>query len=127
MLVMKHLLLFCLFLIPGWVVVQAQNDSTVYIHGLPVSGDDTVQHFPKNDLPPNNNIVIIPENQLPSSLLKALNKDKRYSGWKAFPVYYNTSTEVYNVTVKNAADTTYYGFNSNGKPVTYGRNTIDDQ
>lgn len=109
------------------VNAYTQTDSaTVYRHGLPVSEDDTVQNFPQNDYYPKNVRMVIPDNHLPPKLHKSLQENPRYSGWEQLPVYYDKNTDIYTIRILENSDTTFIGLNRNGKPVSYGNNSIDD-
>jgi len=108
--------------------VVAQDDSaTQYIHGLPVTEDDTVHNFPANDLEPRNQAVVVPRDRLPGELLKTLNEKSEYKGWEKLPVVKNINTGIYTIRIVHKEDTTYLGMNENGQVVTYGRNSVDDQ
>lgn len=105
----------------------SQTDSaTVYRHGLPVSEDDTVQNFPQYDYYPKNIQVVIPDHHLPSKLHKTLHNNPRYKGWDQLPVYYNKNTDIYTIRILENSDTTFIGLNKNGKPVSYGNNSVED-
>lgn len=97
----------------------SQNDSTRYINGLPVSEDDTVQNFPIQDLEPKDQLVALPPNALPADLVKSLEKDELYAGWRDSTVYYDANTNLYFVHVKREGSVKIFGLNENGKPVTF--------
>jgi hypothetical protein len=105
---------------------KAQSDSIEYNHGVPVGNDDTVQHFPDNDIAPKTKLNVVKPGQLPSRLRKALETKSIYKGWNRFPVIFNETTRLYEVRVLQAGDTTVLGVNKDGDTVTYGKGTIDD-
>jgi len=108
--------------------LSAQGDSaTHYIHGLPVSEDDTVQNFPANDYAPANEVIVVPAGKLPENLLNALNEKSEFKGWERLPVLKEVNTGIYRVRILNKTDTTFFGLNENGKVVSYGKNSVDDQ
>lgn len=124
---MKQILITLIFFSAGVVQAQAQNDSTTqYIQGIPVTDDDTVQNFPREDVYPINKLIVIPDDQLPGKLRKALNKDSQYEGWNKMPVYFDKNTSLYIVQVGEGLDVKRYGFNKNGKPVTFSEYTKPD-
>jgi hypothetical protein len=108
--------------------VFAQSDSTtLFRQGLPVSDDDTVQHFPAKDFYPRTNIRSVRESDLPQKVVHTLNRKSIYEGWNRLPVYHDLNTDIFYVRVVHGSDTASYGLNRNGKAVSYGRKTIDDE
>jgi hypothetical protein len=106
----------------------AQGDSaTHYVHGLPVSEDDTVQNFPVNDYPPFNKVVTIPHQLLPEKILKSLRTKSEFKGWEQLPVLKEVNTGIYRIRIAHENDTTHFGLNENGKVVTYEINSDDEQ
>jgi hypothetical protein len=98
----------------------AQDDSTRYINGLPVSEDDTARQFLKNqDLTPKNRLSPVPVSQLPEKLLDALDTEEQYKGWRDTTVYFDSNTEIYTVPVKYAEGVKIFGMSKNGDPVTF--------
>lgn len=104
----------------------AQDDSTVYRHGLPVSDDDTVQNFPERDYSPRENVVVVPHSKLPKDLKDELNENAEFKGWQDMPVLFDHNTGRYIVRIKNDTTVTTIGVNKNGKPVTYGVGTQEE-
>lgn len=102
----------------------AQNDSTRYINGLPVSEDDTASQFLQTDLDPKNHLKIVPPDQLPSDILKTLDRDGLYDGWRDSTVYYDRNTSLFLVHIKSAQSVKIIGMNGKGKPVTFNEVTI---
>lgn len=97
----------------------SQSDSTRYINGLPVSEDDTVQNFLPHDAEPKNERVAVALAALPADLLRSLEKEGLYSGWKDTAVFYDRNTGLYLIHVKKGESLKIFGLNKNGKPVTY--------
>ncbi|MBT1702236.1 hypothetical protein [Chryseosolibacter indicus] len=106
--------------------VKAQSDSTAYVHGLPVSEDDTVAVFPQSDLGPQENIVAVPESQIPKKVKKALRKGDQYEGWQGSTVYYDKNTHLYLVEIKRGNASRIYGLDESGRPVTYDEVSKND-
>jgi hypothetical protein len=71
---MKISVLLLLLLVCGTRLLAQDDSATHYIHGLPVSEDDTVQNFPQEDRVPKSRIVVIPHAQLPEKILGTLEK-----------------------------------------------------
>jgi hypothetical protein len=107
--------------------VKGQQDSTVYLQGLPVSEDDTVQNFPHYDYFPKQDSEIIRYDLLPPKLQRQLKHNVNYKGWDQFPIYFNRHTDIYTIRIKEGGDTTVIGLNKNGKPVTFGENSREEQ
>jgi hypothetical protein len=122
---MKCLLiqLFCFMSVAAW----SQNDSTVYEQGIPVSDDDTVQNFPRQDFYPKKKIEVLSYNAVPDKIKKALNKNSLYKGWNRLPIYHDLNTDIFYVRIVNKTDTTTYGLNKHGDPVTYGEHSVNDE
>lgn len=98
----------------------AQNDSTRYINGLPVSEDDTARQFlDKTDLEPKNSLGPVSISQLPQKLRDALEKGDQYDGWKDSTIYFEKNTGLYHVPVKYSEGVKIFGLNENGDPVTF--------
>ena len=99
--------------------VLAQDDSTRYIFGLPVSEDDTARQFPVRDLAPKNTRTPVNASALPQSLLEILDREPQYEGWRDSTVYFDKNTGLYLVPVRYEQDVRIFGLNENGRPVTY--------
>jgi hypothetical protein len=110
----------------GCSTVHAQQDSTVYHMGLPVSDDDTVQNFPQYDYFPKQDSEIIRYDLLPQKVQRQLKHNVNYAGWDQFPVYFNRHTDIYTIRIKQGSDTTVIGLNKNGKPVTFGESSREE-
>ena len=99
--------------------VFGQDDSTRYIHGLPVSDDDTVRNFPQRDRQPDNRHRALSVRELPSELRKVLDEEPQYEGWRDSTVYLEVNTDLYIVPVKYDGGIKIFGLKENGNPVTY--------
>lgn len=98
----------------------AQEDSTRYINGLPVSEDDTARQFLQNrDLEPKDRLVIVPLDRLPEKLMDELDSEDLYQGWRDTAVYFDSNTKIYHVPVKYAEGVKIFGMRENGDPVTF--------
>jgi hypothetical protein len=101
------------------LVVHAQDDSTRYIHGLPVSEDDTATQFPRRDFQPQNKILPLPPYRLPDEVREALKTEEQYKGWRDTVIYFEENTGLYLVPIKYSEGVKIFGLNENGNPVTY--------
>ena len=101
----------------------AQNDSTRYINGLPVSEDDTARQFLQTDLEPKDHLRAVPPDALPSDVLKALDRDALYNGWRDSTVYYDRNTSLFMIHIKSGQSVKIIGMNDRGKPVTFSEVT----
>ena len=98
----------------------AQEDSTRYINGLPVSEDDTARQFLENrDLTPKDRLSPVPVSQLPEKLLNELDAEEQYNGWRDTIVYFDRNTEIYHVPIRYAEGVKIFGMRKNGDPVTF--------
>src|SRR5688500_14868638 len=89
----------------------AQDDSTVYRFGLPITEDDTTTQFPPADMEPANKLVVVPMNDLPKKLLRTLNREEQYAGWRDTSVYFEKNTGLYHVPVKHEDGVRVFGLN----------------
>lgn len=97
----------------------AQNDSTVYRFGLPVSEDDTTGQFLQSDRIPEDSWRALPLIEVPEDVLEAIRERKQYAGWEDSTVYYDKDTELYLIPVEREDGIRIYGLNKHGKPVTF--------
>lgn len=97
----------------------AQDDSTRYIFGLPVSEDDTARQFPANDKRPHNRLTPVDISALPKSLRNVLENEAQYKGWRDSTIYFQRNTGLYLVPIKYDEGVKVYGLSENGDPVTY--------
>lgn len=95
------------------------QDSTRYIHGLPVSDDDTVRNFPQTDRQPDNKYRALAVKDLPSRLRKTLDEEPQYEGWRDSTVYLEINTDLYIVPVKYDGGIKVFGLKEDGNAVTY--------
>lgn len=101
------------------LVAYGQDDSTRYIHGLPVSEDDTARQFPPRDLQPQNKILPMPPYRLPEEVQEALKTEEQYKGWRDTVIYFQENTGLYLVPIKYSEGVKIFGLNENGNAVTY--------
>jgi hypothetical protein len=103
---------------------QESRDSTRYIQGLPVTGQeyDTLNRSTE-DRPPKDLLIEIPKDQIPSKLRETLDKEEEYKDWANFPVFQNRNTKLYEISITRGNTTRTYGFNENGKVITFGETT----
>lgn len=97
----------------------AQDDSTVYRFGLPVSDDDTTGQFLQSDRIPRNEWKAVPVKDLPEKVLEAIREEEQYEGWRDSTVYFEKNTGLYLVPVERDDGLRIYGLNENGNPVTF--------
>lgn len=81
----------------------------------------------KGELKVEKNAVEIPPDQLPQKIQKTLDGNDLYKGWKYSPLYFNAKANLYTLYVKKDSTITSYGFNDNGKVVTYDSYTIHEE
>lgn len=113
---------FCVaaaLLLLGVFPALGQDDSTRYIHGIPVSDDDTVRNFPQRDRDPHNRHRPLSVSDLPSGLRKILDEEPQYDGWRDSTVYYEVNTGLYIVPVKYDGGIKIFGLQEDGNAVTY--------
>jgi hypothetical protein len=117
---------FGLVIFTSNVHAQTEADSTTYVHGLPVDEDDTVATFPQTDFYPNENVVKVSYETLSKKFKKGVSKIDQFAGWEKSPIYFDKNTNRYLIEMREGNDIKIYGFNENGRPVTYdevSRNT----
>ena len=97
----------------------AQDDSTRYIFGIPVSDDDTVGNFPQRDRKPVNDLRAMTVRELPRELREALDEGPQYKGWRDTIVWYQQNTERYIVPVEYEEGIKIFGLDKEGNPRSY--------
>ena len=97
----------------------AQNDSTIYRFGLPITEDDTAEQFLQSDRIPRNEWRAVPLRELPEKVLEAITEEDQYEGWRDSTVYFEKNTGLYLVPVQREDGVRIYGLNENGNPVTF--------
>jgi hypothetical protein len=116
---MKRVLLSAAAFLLLTFFVKAQNDSTRYINGLPVSEDDTVEQFIENDLGVKDKIRAVSTSELPRKVLKTLKKGDQYEGWQDSVIYFDENTRLFIVPVKYEGGIKTFGINEDGHPITF--------
>jgi hypothetical protein len=116
---MKILILSAAAFLSVTFLVNAQNDSTRYINGLPVTDDDTVEQFIENDVGVKDKIRAVSTGELPRKVLKALKKGDQYNGWEDSVIYFDENTRLFMVPVKYGEGIKIFGINEDGHPVTF--------
>lgn len=95
----------------------AQGDSTLYVNGIPVTGDDSIEVSP--DVSPGKETGLVPVSEIPAKLLKTLRKEDAFKGWERAGVHFNRKTKRYTVTVLYSGGAKIFGLDSAGQVVTY--------
>jgi hypothetical protein len=108
-----------LFLIAWTQSAAQQQDSTIYVNGIPVSEDDTVANFPQTDFFPKENHRRVGTEKIPSKLRKALDTKPQFRKWEQTGVYFDTNTKLYIVKVPLENGYRIFGLDADGKPVTF--------
>jgi len=120
----KSIVVAAALLVSAFSVSFGQTDSTRYINGLPVTEDDTVQGFPQQDLGPKTHLQVVAPDNLPDKLLKTLEEQDQYRGWRDTTVYFDTNIDLYLIHVKTDDGVQIYGMTDKGNPVTFNQVTI---
>ncbi len=94
------------------------NDSIEYIHGLPRTGDDTIQPQAP-DRTPYRQLTRISAHELPPKLLSRLQRNDVYNGWENATYYYDSRVQRYEIHFRSDSLTRVYGFDRQGRPTTY--------
>lgn len=123
---MARILTTAAFILLAATAVVAQEDSTRYINGLPVSEDDTAQQHPQRDLSPKNELMPVQTRNLPAKLKEVLEEEEHYRGWQDSTIYFDKNTGLYLVPVRYAEGVKVYGLNENGHPVTFSETSAGD-
>jgi hypothetical protein len=98
---------------------RAQDDSTRYINGLPVTADDSIAATPPEDRPPFNRLIPVAGSKLPRQLLAVLEKESQYEGWRDTTIYLDQNTHLYIVPLRRSDGIRIFGLNKRGDPVTF--------
>lgn len=76
------------------------------------------KEIPK-DLPPKRDLALVSKDTIPTRLRRTLNGSELYEGWENLPIYIDRNTSLYMLYLKKDRTISIYGFNENGKPITY--------
>lgn len=108
------------------VAVYAQSDSAVIVRPAITPPARTIpdpQSKYNNELPHDigaqKDSVMLTGKQIPKKLLRTLNRDQRYTGWEDDGIYLNTNTNVYMLYLTQDSLVTKYGFDKQGKTISY--------
>lgn len=123
---MERILITTAFILLAATAVVAQEDSTRYINGLPVSEDDTAQRFPQRDLHPKNELAPVQIRDVPAKLLEVLKEEEHYRGWQDSTIYFDSNTGLYLIPIRYAEGVKVYGLNEDGHPVTFSETSAGD-
>jgi hypothetical protein len=115
----RELLVAAILVFTCVVHAIAQDDSTQYINGIPVTEQDSVDNPPPADLFPKENHQLVPRQKLPKKLLEALTEKSQFNGWEKTGVYLDTNTGLYIVTIPLDRGRKVFGLDKKGKTVTY--------
>jgi hypothetical protein len=101
----------------------AQTDTITYIRGLPQSGE-VLDKRDSMDHPPFNKRTNISPEQLPSSVVKALDKDDLYSGWRNGEIEFDRNTGFYYILIKDEKVMRKYVMSKDGNVVSLDERNI---
>ena len=109
--------------------IGGQDDDTVqYIHGLPQTGEDTVtQSWPKDDVAPADSIVQLSADQLPRDLVKSLDGNPLYKGWKNQTLQIDKNTGMYWIHFREQRRVRSYAFDESGHVVSLKEVTLPEK
>lgn len=117
----RNFVIICLVFLAA-TAVRAQVDSdttTVYLHGIPVSEDDTVSNFPGRDLAPSNQYRKVEYPSLPAGLSKELNNNKIFEGYDRQRIFFDPLNKRYYVYIRLKDIVRIYGLSAEGKVLTF--------
>jgi hypothetical protein len=97
--------------------VFAQEDSTKYEYGLPVTEDDTATNFPSADFYPPRNLKKLIAPELPRRVLKTLTRELQYRGWEKGELLYDGNADTYLIEIPRGSDAYRYTLSPEGKPL----------
>jgi hypothetical protein len=112
-----NMLIVVLALTASVAHAQTKVDSLVTTEE-PLQNDKYATEVPK-DSPPYKNQIEVAREDIPVRLLKTLQRDDLYKGWENSTIYLDENTHIYMLRMKRNSTITTYGFNKNGKAVTF--------
>jgi hypothetical protein len=118
-----HSYLFAVCILLCNVAFSQDDDTIQYIHGLPESVEDTSQQIPQ-DFPPRDQFVEISIEQIPQELYETLTEQPLYKGWQNQVMLLDKNTGLYWLRMKTKDVVRLYGFNANGKSVSFNEITL---
>jgi hypothetical protein len=114
---MRRIVACSILLMTFCYLANAQDDSTRYEWGLPVTNDDTAKSFPAQDFYPPQKLKSMVPALLPKRVLKALTKEQQYRGWETGELYYDENTGYYVIHIPRGNNIHVFGLDRRGKPV----------
>jgi hypothetical protein len=102
---------------------SAQTDTITYIRGLPESGE-VIDERDSVDHPPINKRTNISPEQLPSAVVKLLDHEKLYSGWRTGVLEYDQNTGFYHVAIRESKVIRKYMFDKKGNVVSLDERNV---
>jgi hypothetical protein len=113
------ILIIAALLFAASIDLIAQDDSTQYINGIPITADDSVANAIPEDQFPKKNYQFVTPAKLPKKLLAALTEKNQFKGWEKKGVYLDRNTGLYIITIPIKNGRRIFGLDENGKAVTY--------
>lgn len=108
-------------------IANAQTDSIVYVHGLPITGQDTLPSGGAETDITNKNIVTLSPEQLPTEIVKSLNEDELYKKWETARIVLDKNTDIYWIHFSTGNTIRSYGFNKAGNVVSIDEKTKKEE
>ena len=103
----------------------AQDDDTIeFVHGLPVTGEDTAQQIPQDEVPPADSLLQLAPRQVPRKLREAFEENTLFTGWRKHQILLDKHTGVYWLHLREGNTLRRYGFTEDGNPVSIMENDI---
>lgn len=122
---MKTLLMLSLcFFATNWLFAQG-DDSIQFIHGLPVTGEDTAQPVPQTDYAPEDNMVRVHPDSIPSPIAEAWDEFAPLKNWRNETIVFDRNTELYWIRIKQDSTLRSYGYTREGHPVSIKEKSAD--
>jgi hypothetical protein len=118
--------LFLLISLAAQTSVAQDDDSITFVHGLPITGEDSAQDVPAYDFAPTDSLVRITAEHIPGALRKTLSEEPLFKGWQRDTIILDKNTGLYWLHRKAGTGIRSYGFNSSGKQVSFRERTLKE-
>ena len=124
---MKVLLIITILTVPAATLLAQDDDTIRFVHGLPITGEDTAQQVPQPDVAPFDKFVIVSPAELPSGLATELDKNDLMKNWRSDArIEFDRNTGVYWINFAAGGRLRSYGYNADGNPVSIKEKAVPD-
>ncbi len=111
------ILVLATFIVAPSTSVFAQDDDTIrYEHGLPITGEDSVQ-VPQRTVPSTDSLEPIAPSSAPEKLVNTLDRNSLFNGWRGQTLVHDHDSGLYWLHIRDGNTIRSYAFREDGHPM----------